>query len=321
MPSIRRIFRSLLARRTVSVEPTVIVWWGIVPWGATLGDLRAVEHLSAALQKQGVSHSIISHPDYGFPGHVPVSDLSTIRRTIETMVFVCGPIVSSGKLKMFFLEHRRARKFAAGVSVLDNHASMAGKFDRIIARDGMLPSYFDLAITETTAPLDRAPNRPPRIGLCLRGKQRDYGQGAARFELAEQLLRKTAEDLGGTVVEIDTVIRSGNTADQIEEQIRSIDLMLTTRLHGSLFSLAFGKPVIAVDQVNGTAKVKRVLDRLDWPFVFSTDSVTQEEITAAARSMVASWPAEQVRFSQRRAAQLSAEAVAATVEMMRSGKR
>src|SRR5690606_31097499 len=110
MPSLRRRLHSLLARRTVETERTVIIWWGIVPWGATIGDLRAVEHLSGELARRNHPHSIISHPDYGFPGHVPVADLSTVRRGIETIVFVCGPLVGSGKLDMFLAEHPRACK-------------------------------------------------------------------------------------------------------------------------------------------------------------------------------------------------------------------
>jgi hypothetical protein len=56
----------------------------------------------------------------------------------------------------------------------------------------------------------------------------------------------------------------------------------TTRLHGALFALALGKPVLALDQVGGGgAKVRSVLTRIGWPLIFDAENASQTEIDRA----------------------------------------
>ncbi|MBE9174016.1 hypothetical protein IQ216_13350, partial [Cyanobium sp. LEGE 06143] len=38
--------------------PIALIWWGSWPRGATLGDLLAVDNLSAALTRAGIEHSV-----------------------------------------------------------------------------------------------------------------------------------------------------------------------------------------------------------------------------------------------------------------------
>ena len=316
MSVVKRYVRRLFTLRTVEVEETVILWWGIFPWGATIGDYHAVTNLSAALTRRGHRHSILSHPDYGFQDHTAVEDLEKIKRNIKTIVFVCGPLTEHGKLTRFFADHPGARKIAVAVSVLKNQQSMNRRFDRILARDGQSPSYFDLAIAAVEEPVQPALDRRPVVGLCLRGNQSDHGKGVARFERAGEIFRSAIGRLDADVIEIDTVIRGTNKLPDIEAKFPAVDVMATTRLHGALFALAAGKPVFALDQIPGGAKVTAALEKAEWPHVSNVDAASEADVTAKLRMMVDELPAEAVRRSQKRILQLSRDTLETAADLI-----
>lgn len=258
----------------------VLSWYGAWPArGVTVGDLFAVENLSRALTQSGVPHGVIS----AFAMSVSAPILADFRQVPPTnvIVHICGPLMPVDPLR--FMLARAERKVAVGVSVLRRFDAFNATFDAIVARDGRQPETFDLALARFAgAPPPASANAAggPVVGLCLRGKQREYIR-AVFDEKAAALLHDAAASRSGVIHRINTVLREDNPEAKIVAQFRGCDLVATTRMHGALLALAFGKPVVAVDQVEGGAKVTSLLTRIGWPLVFPGASVTQGEIAVA----------------------------------------
>lgn len=305
-------YRRLLQKRTIDAPPTVILWWGTLGYAGkvTAGDLHAVENLSKALAARGHVHAILSHPELGLEGHLNLYDVFALRRTISRIIFVCGPLLDRSFLRDFLAVHPRARKYAVGVSIMPNQDRMTERFDAIVARDGAAESHFDLAphgIAATTSP---SLNPPRRVGLCLRGAQGEYGPGRrSEHEKAERLFAETIRRHGFDVHAVDTELAPGQGPEQIAGRFADADLILTTRMHGALLGLAMGRPVIAIDQIPGTAKVTAVLRRVGWPMTFEAATVTQADIDAAVDSIGSSDIRSALAAAQEQVERLSGAAI------------
>ena len=315
--SLRRYARSLrrryLTARRLDTPPVLLVWWGSYGFrgGATLGDLMAVENLSALLEQRGVAHAVASHPELGLDRHFHAENLYRIRPAGK-LVFVCGPLTDDPDLGDLLHVHRRSRTLAVGVSVLANQQRLARKFDRIVARDGVPGSLFDLAVSRCLPP------RPAgtifeTVGLCLRGKQGEYGR--ARGDLsafASDVFLRIVERTGLKPVVIDTVLSEANTPDRVERDIARSDVVLTTRMHGALLSLAAGKPVVALDQIPGGAKVASVVGKTGWPLLFRADETDAETLEAAFSSTLREGKRREIEEAQAAMARLAGEALGAS---------
>lgn len=268
---LRSLARRHFTKRTIDAPEVIVTWYGSFGPrnGATLGDLMAVDNFSADLRQAGVKHAVISG-QMDWPGHLRVDSPFLLRPAARVLVFVCGPLTNDPELVDLLAVQGNARKVAVGVSVLAEQPDIAARFDRVIARDGTAGATFDLAIDRVVPPVAPAPLR--RVGLCLRGEQREYGKPSLHSE-AEQLLRGLAQQRGLEIVVIDTVLSPDNSPDHIREAFAAVDCVFTTRMHGALLALAAGKPVIAVDQVPGSAKVANVVGATGWPLVHRADAV------------------------------------------------
>lgn len=308
--------RRYLVKRTIEAPPTILLWWGSYGYsgGPTVGDLMAVENLSRRLTTAGCEHAIVSHPELGLAGHFAVEDICAIK-PVERLVFVCGPLTDKGMLRDVLAIQAGAKKIAAGVSILANHAAMTRRFDRVIARDGAPQSYFDLAIGSVTAP---APTISlDAIGVCLRGKQGEYG--GRRRGLADEagrLIDRTIAGTGSKTATLNTLLSPRNRADDILAAFASVDAVITTRMHGALLALAAGKPVIALDQIPGGAKVTSVVARTGWPLVGNVAEMDEAALRRAFDHLASA--GTDVAAAQQRMLALADEALAAACDAVTS---
>jgi polysaccharide pyruvyl transferase WcaK-like protein len=102
---------------------------------------------------------------------------------------------------------------------------------------------------------------------------------------ANQALRKLAADRGAAVVNIDTRLDVNTTGlftcAQIESLIARMDVVLTTRLHGTVFTIKNGVPALAIDSVVGGGKIRRQADPIGWPCALAVESITDEALRRA----------------------------------------
>ena len=277
---------SLWRRRVKCDRRHVLVWCGSF-WGRehlTIGDAHAVQNLSEQLDALGFEHCILSKSDWEFTSAPTVRAIRDLRDDIDSLTLVCGPLAEHPRLRQLMEKHHRARKIAVGVSVLANQMEFARSFDEILARDGTPDAAFDLAparFANTSIAPDPARDQP--IALCFVGKQAEYGAGRLSLDKqAEDRLMRSARRTGLPMRAVSTVLSGRHNRErQILGGFRTSQMIATTRLHGSLYALLNGRPVVAVDQIPGGAKVSDVLDRIGWPLVFRADQADDKLIDEA----------------------------------------
>jgi UDP:flavonoid glycosyltransferase YjiC (YdhE family) len=71
------------------------------------------------------------------------------------------------------------------------------------------------------------------------------------------------------------------TPAEIESLIAHMDVVLTTRLHGLVLALRNGVPAVAVDPVEGGAKIRKQAEAIGWPAVLATEGLTQKRLEEA----------------------------------------
>jgi hypothetical protein len=275
------LYRRHLQARTVPAPRSVLLWWGTYGYGGgpTIGDQWAVDSLSRELARRGHQHAVLSSPELGLMHHTQVADIFALRDEIFSIAFVCGPLTDHRALRDFLAIHPRSTTVAAGVSVLENHVAMTRRFRTIVARDGTHDDTFDLALTDIVAPPRALTATRPRVGLSLRGRQAEYGGGrVSQWEKCRDLFISLAQRHQFEIVEIDTRLGPKRRAEDILADFTSVDAVLTTRLHGALFSLAAGRPVIAIDQVPGSAKLQSVVTRTGWRGLYTADHVSGDQL-------------------------------------------
>ncbi|HEY8596251.1 MAG TPA: polysaccharide pyruvyl transferase family protein [Devosiaceae bacterium] len=265
---------------------------------------------------RGHEHAILSHPELNLPHHFNTADIFTLRGPIETIVFVCGPLTDHRALRDFLAVHRKARKIAVGVSVLDSQHAMSERFETIIARDGSPSATFDLGATCFRADPQRTPTRPPIFaGMSFRGKQTEYGLGRhGLWRAAEKALRQLAVEKALTPLQVDTKLIPTNRPADIGQAFAAADIVLTTRMHGALIGLSSCRPVVAVDQIPGTGKVTAVLKKIGWPFVFSAETLDPQVLSASYDALVGADGPGMVAAAKLSIEQMTAEALSAAAD-------
>lgn len=307
--------KTLLNIHPIDIAPTLLCWWGSIPGEVTIGDLMAVDNLSAELHARGHEHAILSHPRFAVDGHFKCHTLPLVKSEVRTLVFVCGPLLSIPRFVALFRMFPAARKLAVGVSVLPGEGTINSLVSQFVARDGMTPSFFDMALSEVKAVSIPKQDRPLRVGLCFRGRQKEYGSASCKADRAEALLERVAATISSQPARISTEL-SFNSPDHIRSQLEEVDIVFTTRLHGSLLTLALGKPVIAVDQIVGGAKVLPLLTRIEWPYVLPVDQASEQQLEGMVRDILHRWPVAEITHSQGLALRLSRQAVQEAAQLV-----
>ena len=263
-----------------SRERNALIWWGSFPdgGGATLGDIHAIENLSDKLRGRRYRHVIVSTLPMTGRFQTIARTPAELRPGARTFIFVCGPLIGHQQMQDLLSTGPAARKFAAGVTVLDTQAAFNAAFDGILARDGQPDSAFDLALARFAGVEAPAPPPDGPVALCLLGAPSQLPSHAA----AARLLREAIAETGVPTMTIDTVIHPiSNTPDKILRDFLKPSSVATTRLHGALYALACGRPAIAIDQVPGGSKVSANLKKIGWPLVFRADQVEAADIRRA----------------------------------------
>ncbi len=80
---------------------------------------------------------------------------------------------------------------------------------------------------------------------------------------------------------LDTNSTGLRTVSEVESLIARMDIVLTTRLHGTVLALKNGVPAVAVDPVTKGGKIRRQAETIGWPLVFAADDLTDEALRQA----------------------------------------
>jgi hypothetical protein len=254
------------------VKTLVTGWFSFEQMGASAGDLLARDVACEWLRGAGRAFDIALAPP--FAGGVDWRAVDP--GAYAEVVFVCGPF-GNGPPLTEFLDRFAGRPLVGLNLTMLEPLDVWDPFALLIERDSSARSHPDLAL------LSRQP-LVPVAGLVLIDSQPEYRE-RDRHAGANAALRRLAASRDVAVVPIDTRLDENKTglrsAAQVESLIARTDVVLTTRLHGTVLALKNGVPPLVVDPVAGGAKVRRQAVTLGWPVVFDADALDERVLKDA----------------------------------------
>ncbi|WAP59811.1 polysaccharide pyruvyl transferase family protein [Streptomyces sp. S465] len=249
-------------------------WFSFLDGEATAGDVLALRRLRAVLDHAGIPYDVAWSPGYRAEA-LHLSDAA--EDSYSHLVFLCGPL-HGPQVEELHTRFRHCVRVAVGTSVIDASSPAVGGFHQVLARDapGGVPGVRDLA---AGAPAGAA---TPVVGVVLTHGQGEYGPARRHDEVAEALTRwLAAKDCAR--LELTTRLDTRDwrlcaTPEQFESVVRRLDLVVTDRLHGLVVALRSGVPALAVDPVDGGAKLSAQGRALDWPATLGAGQLHPAEL-------------------------------------------
>ncbi|MDG9721106.1 polysaccharide pyruvyl transferase family protein [Streptomyces sp. DH24] len=239
-------------------------WFSFLHGEATAGDVLALHRVEDVLRRAGIGYDVVWSP--GFRPDAP--HLDDVRPEAYThLVFVCGPL-HGPQVEDLHRRFAHCVRIAVGTSVIDPGGPAVTGFHRTLARDGA-PGAAPGPDLAARAPALPALPAVPVIGVILTHGQHEYG----RQRRHEQVAAAVTGWLAGrdcARLELDTRLDAHDwrlcaTPAQLESVLTRLDLVVTDRLHGLVLALRAGVPALAVDPVQGGAKVTAQARACDWP--------------------------------------------------------
>ncbi|KDN22234.1 polysaccharide pyruvyl transferase family protein [Amycolatopsis rifamycinica] len=239
-------------------------WASFLHGEATAGDVLSLRAAASALAEAGIDHRVAWSPGFR-PGTLHLPDAPPEDYT--HVVFACGP-VHGPQVRSLHERYAACRRIAVGVSVPDPDDPAVTGFHRVLPRDDGVTAELDLALGAAVSP-------KPVLGVILAPHQPEYGHAGRHGDVHEALTGWLA-GVDCARVPLDTRLAHEDwqrcaTPDQFAALVSKMDAVVTTRLHGLVFGLKAGVPVLAVDPVAGGGKVTAQGKALDWPVVAAED--------------------------------------------------
>src|SRR5215203_2042406 len=247
-------------------------WFSFDCGHATAGDVIAKDVVRDWLVEAGYVVDVAATPP--FEGDLTWESANP--GDYGAVIFVCGPFRPGWPLTEF-LDHFAGRPLVGiNLSMLKPVVSW-NPFDFLFERDTNQTSRPDLTLAGKL-------KRAPIVGLILVHPQSEYGD-RQRHSIVNEHVRHLLESRDVAVVPIDTRLDQNSVGlrspAQVESLIARMDAVITTRLHGLVLALKNGVPALAIDPIDGGAKIRAQAAALDWPVVFTPDAVTTQLLSDA----------------------------------------
>jgi hypothetical protein len=246
-------------------------WFSFVQMGATAGDLMTRDLTRQWLESAGRSVDVALAPP--FEGGV---DWQTTDPSLYSdVVFVCGPFGNGWPIPEFLERFPKARRIGLNLTMLEP-LEVWNPFDLLLERDSSRTSRPELAFLSEQA-------KVPVVGVVLVHAQLEYKSGL--HQATNDAIRRLTKSRPMSVVPIDTRLDINGTGlrnpAEVESLIARMDVVLTTRLHGTVLALKNGVPAIAIDPIAGGAKIRRQAETIGWPLCFLADRMEDEALSRA----------------------------------------
>jgi hypothetical protein len=258
---------------------TVLVagWFSFESMGTTAGDILARQVVTDWLRDAGIPFDVAAVEPFTGDVDWRTADPDAYAH----VVFVCGPFGNGWPLSDFLERFAGRRLVGINISLLEP-LDVWDPFDLLVERDSSRTTRPDLVFLSSVPPR-------PVVGRVEVHPQEEYGT-RSEHDRAKDLLDGLLAAHDVAVVDIDTRLDHNATglwsAGQVEAVIARMDVVVTTRLHGLVLALKNGVPVVALDPIQGGAKVLRQTEALDWPLRLTVDRATPEDLeTAFARAL------------------------------------
>lgn len=247
-------------------------WFSFEKMGATAGDIIARNLVCSWLEEHGIAYDLALAPP--FEGGIHWQCANPHHYT--DVIFVCGPFGNGWPVIEFLACFSGCRFTGINLSMLQSPEEW-NPFDILLERDSVLATRPDITFS---AP----PSHVPVVGVVLAHKQLEYGKNSLH-EKANEAIRNLLLKKEAAVVTIDTSLENNQggltTHGEVEALIAKMDMILTTRLHGTVLALKNAVPVIPIDPVAGGAKISAQVKVLNWPVLFNAEQLDENKLAEA----------------------------------------
>lgn len=256
--------------KTISGKSRALVagWFSYPDRKATFGDIEAKDVVCRWLTEARIQYDVAGDKANRIDG-VTISDVDPQKYNI--FIFVCGPWAPDQQILSKF-----HHCFKIGVNLSVENEGSEG-FDYLLPRDSPCEHYPDIVFSSNSSFV-------PVVGIVLVHPQPLYGK-RQRHQQVKNIVDELLDKKDIAPIWLDTLLVNNagclSITSQFESIIRKTDFVISTRLHGMVFAIKNGVPVIAIDPVYGGAKITAQAKALGWPLVLNGDDLTIKNLENA----------------------------------------
>jgi len=248
---------------------------------STVGDIQCLEFVMRCLSKAGLSYDVSAFgADVRSALKHSISPEMAEPRSYTHLVVVCGPCWPGLFQNHNFDidQYKHCKRIGINLTMVEPLAQW-NPFDALLERDSDAAARPDLAFLIET-------ENVPVLGRCLIKHQHEYDDRQRHGQVIDSI-NDLIERRRLPVIDVDTLWPRASNASSIESPagvgalINAVDTLITNRLHGLVFALRYGVPVVAVDSVAGGDKVTAQARTLEWPVCLQANEATPEAMDAA----------------------------------------
>ncbi|MGV0107959.1 Polysaccharide pyruvyl transferase domain-containing protein [Nostoc sp. DSM 114160] len=251
------------------MKTLVAGWFSFFNYGnATAGDLLAAELVADWLEDIGCPYDFALDPP--FQGGIDWRFADP--EDYSHIVFVCGPFFNSKETQEFLAHFAGCRMIGLNLTMIQP-VNEWNPFDVLIERDSSASVRPDMVFLTHQKLV-------PVVGICL---VEPYG--AAFEEGAYAAIQRLVASREMAIVNIDTRLDTNRTglrsSAEIESLLARMDIVITTRLHGTVLSLKNGVPTISIDPGGDSFKIEKQTKKIGWPMTFTCANITDNKLQEA----------------------------------------
>jgi hypothetical protein len=245
-------------------------WFSFEKMNVTAGDVIARDLACDWLTRAGVAYDLaLAAP---FSGGVGFFDVNP--HDYAALVFVCGPFRKTEFIEGLLERFRGVRVIGLNLSMLTPEWN---PFEVLLERDSALTARPDITFAAPVCAV-------PIVGVIRVHPQHEYKKRAKHGD-AHAAIQRLIDTNRMAVINIDTGLDRNTTGlrdpREIETVISRMDVVLTTRLHGTVLALKHGVPVVAIDPIAGGAKITAQARVVGWPVSFTADALDERRLQQA----------------------------------------
>lgn len=247
---------------------------------STVGDIECLEIVRQWLGEIGMPDDVAPFSESVRAKLPEARDLAGVDPDAYShLVMICGPVWREQLegLRFDLTRFDHCTRIGLNLTLIEPVRTW-NPFDTLIERDSDRSTRPDLTLLAETPPV------PVVVGRCMVRRQASYA-GKERHEQAGRLFDDVIRRRDFAAIDLDTRwYRDDNglrTPAHFLSALRRIDLLFTNRLHGMVYALKAGVPVVAIDAIEGGAKVSAQAAAIGWPQCISIENATPERLTEA----------------------------------------
>jgi hypothetical protein len=250
----------------------------IIGFFSTVGDTESLAVVKEWLDEEGMPYDVAAYSRRVatvLPSAQAVGDVNP--EIYSHLVVVCGPCWPAvfAQQGVDLTRFRHCIRIGVNLTMIEGVAAW-NPFDLLLERDSDRTIRPDLTF-------QRDVKIVPVVGTCVIGKQAEYGSRQRHGDV-QAWIRRLLLETGAAEISVDTRWpREANESnldgpEQIASVLSRLDLVMTNRLHGMVFSLKAGVPALVIDGIEGGGKVLAQAERIGWPAAVRADLTSAQEL-------------------------------------------